>query len=256
MKKEELINKINNIYWKYTIGPQIVKKPKDLAVLTSMCAFGKNVNRGPIGVSKCLFNGNPVTLITLGGTQFKEGQATRLEESKLAFKGKDSDYMIAVLNLLKAKDDNGNDIISKENPLLISGISLGGMLAQQLLSKKELVDNFKIQSIICFGSPFLEPFERNGIRIVRFCDKGDIVPKLGEYKYIFSFKKNKLKKGLDLKEKILENGKYKTKIESHALSYVEYDGFDKYDFYGELNGKNELELLEEMKFYEAPIINN
>lgn len=256
MKKDELVNRINNIYWQYNVGPQIVKRPKDLAVLTSITSFGKYVNNGPIGVTKCLFNGEEVTLITLGGTQFKDGQATRLEESKLSFYEKDNDYLKALLKVFKSKDENSEDIIDKNKPIIISGISLGGMIAQQLLSRKEVIENYNIKSIITFGSPLTKPFDRKGMRIKRFVDKNDIVPKMGEYKYVFSKSDRSSKKELDKVEKILENGKYKNGIITHALSYVEYQGFDKYDFYGEINGKNELELLEEMKFYEAPILNN
>ena len=240
---QELIDKVNNVYWKYNIGPQVVIKPQNLAVLTSMCSFGKNVNRGPIAVANSLLNGEEITLVMLGGTQIKEGQATTFEESKLSSYGKDNDYLKAVLNLFK-----NEEVISKDKPLLIVGISLGGMIAQQLLSKEEITNNFNIKSIICFGSPLVIPLDRKGIRIKRFCDKGDIVPKLEIFKVKFS----KKKKELDKKEKILESGGYKTKIESHALSYVSNECWDKYYFYGEENGNNKLELIEEIKFYEAP----
>ena len=247
---KELIDKINNVYWKYNIEPQVVTKPQNLAVLTSMCSFGRNVNRGPIAVASSLLNNEKITLIMFGGTQIKEGQATTFKESKLSSYGKNNDYLIAILNLFKAKGKNGKYIIPKDIPLLIVGISLGGMIAQQLLSIDEIINNYKIKSIICFGSPLVKPLDRKGIRVKRFCDKGDIVPKLEILKVKFS----KKKKELDKNEKILENGGYKTKIESHALSYVSNKCWDKYDFYGELNGKNKLELLEEIKFYDAPII--
>ena len=250
IKKEELINKINNIYWKYSIDPQTVKKPQDLAVLTSICSFGKNVNRGPIAVAKSLFNNEEITLLMLGGTQFKKGQATTFKESKLASKGKENDYIKALLKIFNAKDEKDNFIVPKEKPLIISGISLGGMIAQQLIGYEEIISKYNIKSIICFGSPITKPFDRKNIRIKRFCDKNDIVPKLGET----SFNTKKAKKILDENEKILENGNYKTKIESHALSYVENSCWDKYDFYGEKNGKNELKILEKIKFYEAPTI--
>ena len=249
-KKEELINKINNIYWKYSIEPQTVKKPQDLAVLTSICSFGKNVNRGPIAVTKCTFNNEEITLLMLGGTQFKKGQATTFKESKLASKGKENDYLKAVLKIFETKDEKEKYLIPKEKPIIITGISLGGMIAQQLLGYEEIISKFKIKSIICFGSPITKPFDRKNIRIKRFCDKNDIVPKLGET----SLSTKKAKKQLDKNELILENGNYKTKIESHALSYVENTCWDKYDFYGEEKGKNELRILEKIKFYEAPII--
>ena len=248
---KELVDKVNNIYWQYNVLPQVVKKPQNLAVLTSICSFGRNTNRGPIGVSKCLFNGKEhVTLITLGGTQFKDGQATRFLESKLSMKGKDNDYLTALLRLLDS------DVIDKDNPLIISGISLGGMIVQQILSRDEVLNKFKIKSIITFGSPLTKPLDRKGIRVKRFTEKGDIVPKLGQLGFKISIKNNKLRKKLNKDEVLLEDGKYKKRIESHALSYVGHENWNKYDFYGVLGGNNELELLEEMKFYDAPIIEN
>ena len=248
--KKELIDKINNVYWKYSINPQVVTTPQNLAVLTSMCSFGKNVNRGPIAIAKSLLNNEEITLIMLGGTQIKEGQATRFKESKLVSYGKENDYLTALINLFNTKDKNNNYLIPKEKPLLIVGISLGGMIAQQLLSKKQIIDNYVIKSIICFGSPLVKPLDRQDIRIRRFSDKGDIVPKME----VLSVKFNKKKKELDKKEKIIENGKYKTKLESHALSYVDNKCWNKYDFYGDKKGKNKLEILETIKFYDAPII--
>ena len=244
---EEIINRINNIYWQYTIGPQIVRKPKDLAVLTSMSSFGKDNHNGPIGIAKCKFNNNEkITLILLGGTQIKKGQATTITESKLSTKGKDNDYLDAVLKVFKEKD-----VIPKENPIIIAGISLGGMIAQQIISKKEIIDNYKIKSIICFGTPLVKPLNRNNIRVKRFIEKGDIVPKF-ESLQIKIGKNKKTREKLNIEEQILENANYKTMLESHALSYVENTKFDEYDFYGEKNGKNELEILEEIKYFEAP----
>ena len=249
---EEIINRINNIYWKYTTGPQTIKKLKDLAVLTSMSSFGKDNHNGPIGVAKCILNGEEkVTLMMLGGTQIKEGQATTMEESKLATKGEDNDYLDAIIEVFKSKDEKGDKVIDKDIPIIISGISLGGMVAQQLLGKEEIINNYKIKSILCIGSPIIKPLDRKGIRVKRFIEKGDIVPKL-EAISLKVGKKRKIKKELNEKERILENSNYKTLLESHALSYVESEKFDKYDFYGELNGKNELEILENVRYFEAP----
>ena len=248
---KEIIDKINNIYWKYTTGPQIIKKPRDLAVLTSMSSFGKDNNNGPIGVVKCKFNDlEKVTLILLGGTQVKAGQATSMEESKLSTYGKDNDYLDAVLEVFKKENQQGN-IIPKENPIIITGISLGGMIAQQLLSKKGIVDNYTIKSIICFGSPLVKPLQREQFRIKRFVEKGDIVPKFESLSLKIG-RNRKLIKSLNQKEKIIEDNKYKSILECHALSYVDNNKFNKYDFYGEENGKNQLEILEEIQYFEAP----
>ena len=242
---EDVINRVNNIYWGYDTKKQVIKKPKDLAVLTSYSSFGKNNTNGPIGVANALFNKEEVTVIMLGGTQIREGQATSYNECKLCFYEKDNDYIKDVKDVIMTLD--------KKKPLIISGVSLGGMIAQQILSLKDITDNFNIKSIICFGSPIVFPLYHKDYRVIRFVEKGDAVPKFGNINPK-KFRYRKLYKELENKEKIMFDGKYKTKVECHALSYVELKEFDKYDFYGVLNGNNTLELLEDIRYFDAPVI--
>ena len=249
----EILEKINKIYSQASTGPQEIKSVSNLAIITSICA-ARTVD-GPISVTKALFNNEPITLITLGGTENEEGQATTMQESQLAAFGKPNDYLRALVNLF----DNGT--ISQDYPIIVTGISLGGMIAQQLLSRTDIVDKFNIRAIITFGSPFTLPLDRHGVKVVRFADVHDKVPQLGEMVLrsgmvnIEGMTKEDIIKNmdeLDVIEKIVRESKYTDMIETHALSYIEDPCWNNIDFLGDKAKTNIIVLQEEMKFYPAP----
>ena len=252
---QDVLIKVNEIYSKASTGPQDIKTISQLAIITSICA-AREVD-GPISVTNASLNNEDVTLVTLGGTENKEGQATTLQESQLAAFGKSNDYLTAVCRLF----DNGT--IPNNKPVIVTGISLGGMIAQQLLGVKEITDNFELRNIITFGSPLTLPFERNNVKVIRFADANDKVPQLGE-----TVLRNGMVTGstytkeelvsiiskLDQEEKIVRNGKYTGMIETHALSYIEDDCWNDIDFLGDKSRSNILRLKQDMTFYPAPQI--
>lgn len=239
----ELVDKVMTIYRENsTVEAQTITSVQQLAMVTSISSTIKG--KDPITVTPATLNGENITLITLGGTQNREGQATTMNESKLASQGKSNDYLVAVLKLFE------NGTVPKDKPILVAGISLGGMIAQQLLGEKIVTDNYEIKAIITFGSPLTMPFERNGVKVVRFVDKHDMVPKLGE----MNLKPKATKKELNNKEVILKTSKYKDAVETHALSYIEDDCWNETDFLGDKAKKNVLVTLSELQFYPAPII--
>lgn len=249
----EVLEKINKIYSSATTGPQEVKSVSSLAIITSICA-ARTVD-GPISVTNAALNDEPVTLVTLGGTENKEGQATTMQESQLAAFGKPNDYLMALVNLF----DNGT--ISQEYPVVVTGISLGGMIAQQLLSRTDIVEKFNIRAVITFGSPFTLPLERHGVRVVRFADVNDKVPQLGEMVLRSGMvsiegmsKEDVIRKmdELDGIEKIVRQSKYTGMLDTHALSYIEDPCWNDVDFLGDKSKSNVLVLKEDMKFYPAP----
>ena len=252
---EEVLVKINEIYSKATTGPQEVKSISHLAILTSICA-ARDVD-GPISVTNATLNNEEITLVTLGGTEFKEGQATTMQESQLAAFGKPNDYLTAVCNLF------GNGTIPQNKPVVVTGISLGGMIAQQLLGVQNIVENFDLRAIITFGSPLTLPLERSNVKVVRFADINDKVPQLGETvlrsgmvtgNTISKDELTAIINKLDEAEKIVRQSKYTDMIETHALSYVEDECWNDIDFLGDKNKGNVLKLKEDMKFYPAPQI--
>ena len=250
---QEVLKKVKEIYSKATIGPQKVTTVNQLAILTSICATRKG--DGPITVTSSTLNGEEITLVTLGGTEMVEGQATSMEESQLAAFGKPNDYLTAVTKLF------ADGTIPQNKPVIVTGISLGGMIAQQILGVKEVTDNFNIRAIITFGSPITLPLDRKGIKVVRFADANDKVPQLGESilrsgaltsSIMTKEELNEILNNLDKTERISYTSKYTGMIETHALSYIEDECWSATDFLGDPNKSNILELKETMKFYHAP----
>ena len=255
---------------------------EDLGFITSVCQCQDNIN--PITVTPIKVHSknesHEATLITLGGTEFKEGQATTMDESEAA--GNDSlenDYLRAVVKVFNTKDVNGNPVIPKDKPIIITGISLGGMIAQQVLanigtSETQISPDYKFERVISFGSPLtnlegrLQPHNGNEYTVFkRICDKADIVP----HSSIAVMKNeiNKATKGEEAANKSIEalnyeiveeSGGYKSFIVAHALSYVEKnpietEGYNRcwkdYDILGEVGKENHIEFIGDMVSYEA-----
>ena len=246
----EVVAEVMKIYRGYEtdgeVKEQVVDSVVDLGVMTSINQA--NYSRGPISVTPAILTvdgiAEEITLVTLGGTQNLEGQATTMEESKLASMGKTNDYLKAVLKVF----DDGT--VPKDKPVMISGISLGGMIAQQILGEKSVTDNYIIKAVITFGSPITMPFDRGGVKVVRFVDSNDIVPKLGEKG--MSNKNDSRIPALQKEERIMLTGAHKDGIETHALSYISDSVWDAYDFMGVKGGNATLELLKPLTFYKAP----
>lgn len=250
---QEYMEKIRAIYGASHTGPQEIKTISTLSILTSISSTIEGC--GPISATPATLNGESITLVTLGGTQNVEGQATTMQESQLASMGKPNDYLTAVTNLFS------NGTIPSNKPVIVSGYSLGGMIAQQICGVKEITDNFNIRAIITFGSPITLPLNRNGIKVVRFADNNDGVPRLGETMLrsgiipIEGMTKeemlNKLNE-LDKQEKISRTSKYTDFLITHALSYIEDECWNDIDFLGDKEKKNSIVLKEKMQFYHAP----
>ena len=253
LTNEELKSTLENIYDNVSSGPQKVRTVHQLALLTSYCASVDGL--GPISITPALFNEKEFTLVTLGGTQNVDGQATSMTESQLASFGKPNDYLYALVDLFK------NGSIPSYKPVILTGISLGGMIAQQILGVQQVLDSHKIEAIITFGSPFTLPIERKDVKIVRFTDVCDEVPQMGEmiinkgWVSVEGYSKDELKKEvskINSNECIYRKCRYTGMIAVHALSYVEDPCWNDVDFMGSKSKNNCIELTKPMKFYPAP----
>lgn len=263
----EVMEKIMKIYGAATTGPQEVNDVHTLAILTSI---SQTIQEHPISVTPATLNGEDITLVTIGGTEFKQGQATGIKESALGSMGKNNDYLKNVVKLFN------DGVVPKDKPVLVTGISLGGIIAQQILDTRysNIINEYDIKGIVCFGAPFAPPLvtkgtNRNtdGVKIVRFTDSNDMVPKSvvsdgsmqGDFmeQYI---QKNFIKTPADralMEERneceiLLETGTVTDGLAAHALSYISEPCWDKYDFMGDKAGTNHLVLKEKMTFYPAP----
>ena len=250
----KFIFRISSIYKNVNTGPQTITQSKQLAILCSVCSSTDNT--GPISVSSALLTDNDgvkkeVTLVTLGGTEFIEGQATDVTTDILSGLEQSNDYLKAVVNLFQSVDSKGNSIIPKDKPVIVAGISLGGMVAQQLLAQKSITDNYTICNIVCFGSPVISAkYRQDTTTVKRLCDSTDIVPFLSVSGIL-----NLDTTELDKKEKIVRDGGYKTFIGAHALGYVDAACWNSFDVLGVENGKATLQLTSNMTFYDAPLQN-
>ena len=253
---KHVMEKVTAIFASTHTGPQEVTTVQQLARLTSIGATPKGGD--PIGVTSATLNGEEITLVTLGGTENVKGQATGSKESNLASRGKSNDYLVAVTKLF---DEN---VIPKGKPVIVTGISLGGMIAQQVLGQKSITDNYSIRAVITFGSPLTLPLDRKGAQVVRFADVHDKVPTLGEgflRSGLLTIGKmpkkelNQILENLDTSERVVRSGLYTGMVETHLLSYFDDPCWDDVDFLGDTSKKNVLELTENMKFYPAPRLN-
>ena len=244
-------------YGSLKIDSDEVNSSHRLAALDSFSSLKKG---GPIGVAPCTLNGEPVTLVVLGGTVPVRGQATGFKEDVLSAMECANDYVRNVVKLFDAVDENGDPVIPADKPVIVSGISLGGMVAQQLLAQKDLMERFDISEIICFGSPLLAAEYRTpDTRVVRFCDSADLVPYAGR-PYMADMLKQKITnsepseliRSLDAQEVIRKDGGYRSAISAHTQSYVMNPCWKGYDALGYLNGGNELVMEQEMQYYPCP----
>lgn len=108
---------------------QTISKSQQLAKLC--CVPSSLENLGPIAIADAKLNGQEITLIVLQGTEVTEGQATGILEDLQSGFGQSNAYLETVVKLFQ--DDK---IIPKDKPIFVTGISLGGMVAQQLLAQK------------------------------------------------------------------------------------------------------------------------
>ena len=61
--------------------------------------------------------------------------------------------------------------------LLVTGHSLGGMVAQQVAADSQIKSNYNVLNTVTFGSPLIDGFQREGT-VKRLGDTSDPVPYL------------------------------------------------------------------------------
>lgn len=200
--------------------------------------------KGPIAITPGKLHANgqdtDVYWISLGGTEFVDGQATDLTTDILTGLELNNDYLMAVYNTIL------NNVPLNSN-IVLTGISLGGMIAQQVASQNAIKEYYNVLNIVTYGSPIITPSKREGVTR-RLCDSMDIVPTL-------SISNSSENISLyDATEKMVENGGYKSPISAHTFSYIDNELWNKYDVLGFKNGNASVTLnLDAMKFYDAPL---
>lgn len=147
-----------------------------------------------------------------------------------------------------------DNLKGEENtPLIISGISLGGMVAQQLAALPAINRYFNVTNVVAIGSPIIAPEEMDYSKtaVQRMVDTVDLVPKLSVYQYEptidgynTTFEKNNA---------IVITSTYKTFIGSHTLAYPQVKFWNNVDVLGFEGGNATLTFDKlNMTAYEAP----
>jgi hypothetical protein len=112
-----------------------------------------------------------VYVVTLSGTDTDaENQSTGWWTDLLVGFEQDNKY---IKNIRKAVVNN----IPSGSNIIFAGHSLGGMVAQQAASDDTIKKNYNVLNTVCFGSPVINGFSREGT-VKRLGDTKDIVPYL------------------------------------------------------------------------------
>lgn len=243
----DIINFYKNIQRVYKGKPEesgihTYNSARDLAKLSTSTNGDSEI--GPIIIVPATLKNNAseqsVFLVALNGTEFVKGQATGILTDIITGLQLNNDY-------LKAAHDSVLKTVPKNSKLIVTGLSLGGMIAQQLVAQEGIKVNYEILNVISFGSPIIMPESRNCI-VRRMTDSNDIIPMLS----ISNTAKNE--EEYDSVERVTENGGYKTPIGAHVFSYVDNTIWDKYDVLGFENGGNNITYDNtKIKYFEAPI---
>lgn len=159
----------------------------------------------------------------------------------VALRGTDRSFdktdILGVFPCLKAFMNKENiyfDLVKKEmlknipagSKVVMTGHSLGGMIAQQICVDAELNGNFTFVNVLNIGSPYV-PVKTRLCPLRRFADRADMIPWLG-----FSVKANLFTE----KPVFKSNGYFGKIVAAHTDSYRDSDSWRPYDAFGELNG--------------------
>lgn len=214
---------------------------KDMARLSTSTNGDSEI--GPIIIVPAILKNNnaeqSVYLVALNGTEFVEGQATGILTDIVTGLQLNNDY-------LKAAHDSILKTVPKNSKLVVTGLSLGGMIAQQLVAQEGIKTNYEILNVISFGAPIIMPESRNCV-VKRMTDSNDLIPMLSISNTAINEQK------YDSIERVTENGGYKTPIGAHVFSYVDNSVWDKYDVLGFENGGNSITYDNtKIQYFDAP----
>lgn len=130
--------------------------------------------------------------------------------------------------------------------LLVTGHSLGGMVAQQVAADSQIKSNYNVLNTVTFGSPLIDGFQREGT-VKRLGDTSDPVP----YLSLTTFT-NVIWQTAGLNK---EDGGYGwDMVKAHCESYNRSDVWGAYDVTGTKNGSATLTMdFSTTRFYYSPV---
>ena len=212
-------------------------------------ACNQSVHKGPFSITKGTLNSKgwfgrvtkkDVYVVAISGTDTDtKNQTTDIWTDLLVGFEFDNKY---IQNVKKAMFEN----VPLGSNIIVTGHSLGGMVAQQVASDTAIKENYKILNTVTFGSPLINGFKREGT-VKRLGDVKDVVPYLS-----LSTFTNIIWQSAGLNK---EDGGYGLNIlGAHCESYNREDVWGAYDVTGTKNGKKTLTLdYSTTAFYFSPI---
>ena len=181
----------------------------------------------PIRVVKGVLNENgeesEVYLVALMGVKSNPNQVNSSANLFAAAFNRDNPYSDLVKEVIFENIPEGSSLI-------LSGHSMGGMVAQHLRTDNELIESYDIVHTVTAGSPYIiiGSAETEG-GLVRLCDRFDAIPYLSPAT-LFCLSKQ-------IKTATWENGGYLFNPDNaHNLSYMRSDVWGSYDVLGIKNG--------------------
>ena len=215
----------------------------DDGLLGTWIALQRTDEDQPISIAEAILkdeNGKkkPVYLVALSGTELVYGQSTGVITDLLSGFCLNSPYLRNVVNAIKNTVPKGSNVV-------LTGHSLGGMIAQQVAADSSIKSDYNVLNTITFGSPLLAAGSREGTT-KRLGDTSDIVPYLSgslfnnTIRAIMGLNREKGGHGLDF-------------LSAHNKSYGRDDVWGKYDALGYKKGKASITVyLDSIQYFENP----
>ncbi|MCR5699046.1 MAG: hypothetical protein K6G52_05310, partial [Treponemataceae bacterium] len=184
-KSYDLYNLIGEGYNEGVYGPVTITKGY---MMTSDKAETFNIatDRNDEGVTE-------LYVVTLSGTEMVSGQSTGIWTDLQSGTEGGSDYLDNISYIItgnasayeRSADRIGTNGtagpltvgLPQGSNILITGHSLGGMIAQQAAAQDNVKNNYEVLNVVTYGSPLLARDTREG-ELHRLCDRSDMVPLL------------------------------------------------------------------------------
>ncbi len=110
----------------------------------------------------------PVYLVCIAGTEVIGGHANNTDADLMTGFNLPNQYERQIKAAIEQSVPKGSN-------LMLTGHSLGGMVAQQVCSDPQLKDDYNILYTVCFGSPVVKGQSGYEGTLYRLCDKHDYV---------------------------------------------------------------------------------
>lgn len=148
-------------------------------------------------------------------------------------------------------------ISTNEKPdLIIVGLSLGGLIAQQLASLDAVQEQYNVLNVVTYGAPIIAQHDiAKTTKVQRMVDSVDAIPKLSVYQYDHGI--NGFNSNYNNNNAVVKTGIFETFLGSHTLSYSMDSVWGNVDVLGFENGGATLTFTydkqgTQMNWYSAP----